>query len=98
MNSETRDEIKSNQTLLQMELEKEKLRAEMGGRNFNVDDIPSCRVCGKDLSKGGGRVNDHLGCPIGFNTINQPICYSCSKDKPDEYHIAFKKQFWNREE
>lgn len=48
-----------------------------------------CRICNKELKVGVGRYNDYLvlrnkGCPA-------PICLDCSKNNPDDFHMAFKK-------
>ena len=56
----------------------------------------TCRICKKNCVEGIPRVNDHLMCPTGFDNINSPICMSCGENNPDEYHTAFRKQFWNK--
>lgn len=49
-----------------------------------------CRVCHKDLRIAGiGRWNDYL--ILRHPSCQSPICYDCAKDKPDQFHIAFKK-------
>jgi len=56
-------------------------------RNISKDDLV-CRRCLKDLSiVGEGRYNDFL--VIRAKDCTQPICLSCSKNNPDEYHRRF---------
>ena len=56
-------------------------------RNISKDDLV-CRRCLKDLSiVGEGRYNDFL--VIRAKDCTQPICLSCSKNNPDNYHIKF---------
>jgi len=48
-----------------------------------------CRVCQKDLSiVGEGRYNDYL--VLRHPRCQQPICFDCAKNNPDEFHKAFK--------
>ena len=93
-NSKTDAEINTSQTMLQLEMEKEKFRAKHGCRNFSVEDTLLCRVCKKEIK--GGRYNDHLTTVFGFDVIHSPICMICAKENPDEYHKAFKEQMKNR--
>jgi len=92
-NAKDNDEIKKEQYLLEMEMRKDEYRIRNGGRNFSAKDTNNCRICKKDLPEGTPRQNDHLMCPAGFEEVNSPICLDCSKDKPDEYHKAFRKHF-----
>lgn len=49
-----------------------------------------CRVCHKDLRIAGvGRWNDYL--ILRHPQCQSPICVDCARDKPDQFHIAFKK-------
>jgi len=47
-----------------------------------------CRVCGKDLSVVCGRVNDYL--VLRHPLCKAPICFECSKNRPDAFYKAFK--------
>lgn len=49
-----------------------------------------CRICHIDLVEGVGRVNDHL-----TNDESNPICLKCSKERPDESFLVFKKKYWS---
>lgn len=97
INAKTDSEIENAQMGLRMEMQTEMMKRERGIRNFKLDDKSECRVCKTDLSSGGGRTNDHLASVNGFEEVNKPICMKCSKEKPDEYHLAFKEQYWNKE-
>lgn len=89
-NARTDEEIKQAQTMLEMEMYKQKRQSAYGFRSFDCDDEQVCRVCGKDLSKGGVRINDHLATVEGFEKIHKPICGECSDNNPDAHYKAFK--------
>ena len=95
-NAKTEQEIKHAQTMLEVAMYKNKKRSEMGFREQKLSDELVCRLCKKELGDGKVRINDHLATVSGFGEINNPICGDCSKDKPDEYHIAFKEQYWGK--
>lgn len=92
--AKTDEDIEIAQTRVQIETRRNELHTKLGFRQFKVNDVNICRICNKELE--GGRVNDHLARVDGFDEINQPICMDCSKDNPDEYHIAFKEQYWSK--
>lgn len=46
-----------------------------------------CRVCGKNLQVVGARVNDYLVLRHPF--CKAPICFDCSKNRPDAFYKAF---------
>ena len=95
-NAKTEQEIKHAQTMLEVAMYKKNYQAEQGFRGFKLDDKTGCRVCGKEQVKGIAFAQDHLATVFGQDKINQPICMDCSRDNPDEYHIAFKKQYWSK--
>jgi len=96
--AKTKEEIKVATTMLKLELEKKKFSELAGIRDKPVyrKDVNKCRICDKELIEGIGRVNDHMAVVRGFNEIYMPICSKCSDDNPDEYHVAFRSQYWNR--
>ncbi len=47
-----------------------------------------CRVCNKDLSKVGLRVNDYL--VLRHPQCTKPICGDCAQNNPDEFYKAFR--------
>ena len=48
-----------------------------------------CRVCQKDLSVvGEGRCNDYL--VLRHPRCQQPICFECAENNPDEFYLAFR--------
>lgn len=51
--------------------------------------VTVCRVCNKPLGDGMGRYNDHL--ILRHPECVQPICTDCAKNKPDAFHLAFKR-------
>jgi len=58
-------------------------------KRIENDDLV-CRRCLKDLSEVGvGRYNDFL--VIRAKDCTQPICSSCAKHNPDNYHRKFKE-------
>ena len=95
-NAKTDSEIKFAQLQLKMEMTKKEFMIKSGGRAFNINDKNICRICKKETVDGVPRVNDHLQAPTGFDNINSPICMDCANNNPDEYHTAFRKQFWSR--
>lgn len=92
--AKTDEEIEIAQTRVQIETRRKEIHERLGFREFKANDSNVCRVCNKDIE--GGRVNDHLARVSGFDEINKPICMDCSKENPDEYHIAFKEQYWGK--
>lgn len=94
--AKTDKEIEVASEMVRLEQYKQERMSMIGFRQLKSIDINECRVCGEDLNKEGGRANDHLARVNGFDEINQPICLKCSKNNPDEYHIAFKKQYWSK--
>lgn len=51
--------------------------------------VTVCRVCNKPLPDGVGRINDHL--VLRHPDCVQPICTTCSQERPDEFHKAFQR-------
>jgi len=54
-----------------------------------LDDENRCRQCGIKLTTGFGRYNDYL--VLRHPHCTRPICIDCAKDRPDVFHLAFKK-------
>jgi hypothetical protein len=67
------------------------MHAAIIAREFAAKGILACRVCGKRFGAeiGWGRYNDHL--TLRHPECVQPICTKCAKEKPDEFHKAFKR-------
>lgn len=92
-NAEDDKDIEIATVRLRLEMEKADYRARNGFRDMQVTDRNVCRICNKELVGGIPRLNDHLAMVIGFDKIDAPICLTCSKEKPDEYHKEFKRQY-----
>lgn len=81
-----------------MKVEQEIVRQEfMKRRGIVQKPSNECRRCGKDLPHGVARINDHMVTLSNGETKDKPICSTCSDKNPDDYHIAFKKQYWSQE-
>jgi hypothetical protein len=49
-----------------------------------------CRICQKDLRViGEGRWNDYL--ILRHPKCQQPICFDCAENNPDEFHKSFRE-------
>ncbi len=94
--SKDEKELEQNDIQIKMELVRQEFMRKNGIRNVKVDDSNCCRICKKNLGDGTPRINDHLAQVAGFDEVNSPICIKCSDNNPDEYNIAFKKQYWNK--
>ncbi len=53
----------------------------------------NCRVCDKDLSIDGPKVNDHLmNNELNASPVDSAICMKCADKNPDEHFTEFKKK------
>jgi hypothetical protein len=58
-------------------------------REMAAKGIIVCRVCNKSLNNHEARYNDHK--VLRHSECIQPICNMCAKERPDAFHLAFKK-------
>lgn len=91
-NSETKEEREASALMLKVQMAREEIMARNGFRKPNSNDRNLCRVCKAEMIEGIPRYNDHLGVVFAVDKVNAPICMDCAENKPDEYHVAFKRQ------